>query len=234
MLRGSVLCIVHQRTSFPGRIGRLFMERGYALDVRCPNIGQALPQTTDEYVATVLFGGPMSANDEHEPAIAEELRWTERMLARDAPLVGICLGAQIMARALGANVAMRADGVVEVGYTEVRPTQDGCELFDGPLTVYQWHKEGFDLPKGARLLASGGDAFPNQAFGYGENAIALQFHPDVTKDMMQRWCSRGTKMLAMPGAMPPDEQLRQHPAHEPPFEVWSARLVDRLIARGGG
>lgn len=229
MHRGSILCIVHQRTSYPGRLGRLLMERGFALDVRCPGVGQALPASPEGYAATLIFGGPMSANDDHLPAIAEELRWTERALASPQPLVGVCLGAQIMARVLGAKVWLHPREHVEIGYAHIRPTEHAARYFAGPMQVFQWHKEGFDLPTGATLLAAGGEDFPNQCFRYDSHCYGMQFHPEVTFDMMCRWTTHGAHMLTRPGAMPRDEVLRLHPIHDPPFGAWAENFVDHVL-----
>ncbi len=229
MHRGAVLCIVHQRTSYPGRLGRLFMERGFLLDVRCPGVGQALPTTTAGYAATLMFGGPQSANDDHLPAIVEELRWTERAVAGDAPFVGVCLGAQILARSLGARIWRHPKAHVEIGYADIVPTPAGQDHFDGPMRVFQWHKEGFDIPRGAALLAAGGVDFPNQCFRYDDHCFALQFHPEVTFEMMCRWTKHGAHMLDMPGAMPRDEQIRLHPIYDPPFDAWANAFVDHIV-----
>ena len=229
MNRGVILCIVHQRTSYPARLGCLFMERGFALDVRCPHIGQTLPNSADGYAATVMFGGPQSAFEDHIPAIPTELRWLENNICRKPPFVGVCLGAQLLARALGAKVWRHPDERVEIGYTEIRPTQAGRPYFDGPMRVYQWHKDGFDLPEGATLLAAGDETFPNQCFRYDEHCYAMQFHPEVTFEMMCRWTKGAPHRLEMPGAMARDEQIRLHPELDPPFGAWAERFVDHVI-----
>lgn len=229
MHRGVILCIVHQRTSYPARLGRLFMERGFVLDVRCPHVGQALPASTDGYAATLMFGGPQSAYDDHIPAIRTELAWLEQNMDGRAPFVGVCLGAQMLARALGAKVWRHPRERVEIGYTEIKPTQAGRPYFDGPMRVYQWHKDGFDLPECATLLAAGDDEFPNQCFRYGEHCYAMQFHPEVTFEMMCRWTKGAAHRLVLPGAMARDEQIKLHPELDPPFGAWADRFVDHVI-----
>ncbi len=229
MLRGVVLCIVHQRTSYPGRLGRLFMERDFALDVRCPNVGQALPATTADYAATLMFGGPQSAFDDHLPAIRQELAWTETAIAGAAPFIGVCLGGQILARVLGAEVWRHPAEHVEIGYSEIRPTQEGRSYLDRPMRVFQWHKDGFDLPPDAVLLAAGGQSFPNQLFRYGAHCYGMQFHPEVTHDMMRRWSGNAAKWSGTPGAMSQDEMLGLHPVCDPPFGQWAATFVDHVI-----
>ena len=229
MHRGAILCIVHQRTSYPGRLGKLFMERGFYLDVRCPHIGHALPETPEGYAATLMFGGPMSALDDHLPAIGQETRWLRKAVLHPIPFVGICLGAQILARALGAKVWHHEKDHVEIGYHTIRPTQKGLDHFDGPLQVFQWHKDGFDLPVGATLLAAGSKDFPNQCFRYGKYCFAVQFHPEVTYEMMCRWTVGGAHMLNRIGAMPRDEQLRLHPINDPLLGDWTKKFVNYII-----
>ena len=232
MHRGSILCIVHQRFSYPGRLGRLFMEQGFLLDVRCPQIGQALPETPEGYAATLMFGGPMSANDEHLPGIAKELRWLDQNLNSPTPFVGVCLGAQILARVLGAEVMLHPEGYVEIGYCQIEPTVEGKLYFPAPLShVFQWHKEGFDTPAGTVSLAKGTAAFENQFFRYGQSAYGIQFHPEVTLQMLKRWTIGGAHMLDMPGAMPRDEQIANHAIYDPPFGDWAASFVDCVIAK---
>ena len=225
-----VLMVVHQRFSYPGRVGRKLMARGYALDIRCPGIGQALPECVAPYAAVFSFGGPMCALDCHLPGIRRELDWLPDVLAADKPFVGICLGAQLLARVLGARVWPHPEGRVEIGYAEVSPTQAGRAYFDGPMQMFQWHRDGFDLPAGAELLATRAH-FPQQAFRYGR-AYGVQFHPEVTPEMMERWTTHGGHMLHMPGAMPRAEQLARYPQLDPAIDAWTDRFLDRILGRG--
>ena len=146
-------------------------ERGLILDIRRPRCGDPLPETLEEHAGVGIFGGPMSAND-HDDYVRQEIEWTEVPLREQKPFFGICLGAQILARALGAKVDFHPQGLVEVGYYPLRATEAGKKLLEWPDHVYQWHREGFDLPADAVLLAEG-DAFQNQAFQYGRAAFAF-------------------------------------------------------------
>lgn len=228
MMRDKALVVVHQRHSYPGRLGRLLMERGWCLDVRCPNMGHRLPATLDGYGMSLMFGGPMSANDCHMPGIRAELDWLPAAVESGKPFVGVCLGAQMLARLLGARVARHPEGLVEIGYSEIRPTEAGSDFLGGPMQVYQWHREGFEVPAGAVLLAEG-DRFPNQAFRWGEAAYGLQFHPEVTREMMERWTLHAAHRLTEPGAMPREAQLARHADYDPALDAWTRRFVDRLI-----
>lgn len=196
---GTLLVVLHQKRSSPGRIGERLLRRGYVLDVRRPALGDPLPATLAHHAGVVVFGGPMSANDP-TPFISQEIRLMELALAAGVPSLGICLGAQLMARALGARVSPHAAGTCEIGYYPLAATRAGAALMDWPSHVYHWHSEGFDLPEGAELLATG-DSFPNQAFRYGK-AFGVQFHPEVTREMMCSWTEIGAHHFCRPGAQP--------------------------------
>lgn len=230
-MRDPVLIIVHQRLSYPGRVGQMLMARGHPLDIRCPNIGQTLPPSLDPYAAVFMFGGPMCALDCHIPAIRRELDWMPQVLEAEKPFLGICLGAQMLARMLGARVWPHPEGRVEIGYTPIQPTQEGRAYFDGPMKMFQWHRDGFDLPHGATLLATN-EHFPQQAFRYGRNAYGVQFHPEVTPDIMERWSVGGGHMLHMPGAQPRDKQVCDYPNCDPVIEAWTAQFLNRLLDDG--
>jgi GMP synthase (glutamine-hydrolysing) len=122
-----------------------------------------------------VFGGPIGANDSLDWA-RREIDWLETPLAEEKPLLGLCLGAQMLARALGARVFRYDDKRSEIGYYAIEPTPAGERLCSGPFprTVYQWHTDGFDLPEGAELLAAGGPKFPKSVSlwpAYGRLAI---------------------------------------------------------------
>ncbi|MEP3248204.1 MAG: gamma-glutamyl-gamma-aminobutyrate hydrolase family protein [Sneathiella sp.] len=223
-----ILLIMHQAGSDPGRVGEALRTLGYELDMRVPAIGHPLPQNTNEHCAAVVFGGPMSANDDHESYIREETRYVEKALKADLPFFGICLGAQIMARCLGAEVRQHSEGLVEIGYYPVRPAHDQNDYFLEDLKLYQWHREGFDLPAGCDLLATG-HHFPNQAYRYGDKAFGIQFHPEVTEAMNRKWLRKAAHMLEEPGAQSADDQLTDRRLHDTRSRQWLDRFLDRWV-----
>jgi GMP synthase (glutamine-hydrolysing) len=184
-----ILVVLHQETSTPGRVGQILEAAGFALDVRRPPLGQRLPETLEHHAGAVMFGGPMSANDTDDH-VRHETEWLSVPLKEDKPYLGICLGAQMLVNHLGGRVAPHPEGLVEIGWYPIEATEDGRALMDWPQMVYQFHREGFDVPRGATLLATS-DTYPNQAFRYGPNAWAVQFHAELTQAMMQRWVVRG-------------------------------------------
>lgn len=214
-----ILIVVHQETSDPGLVGQLLRASGYALDLRCPAVGHPLPEQMDDYAGTIVFGGPMSANDDDSlPYIRTELDWIPIALEAEKPYLGICLGAQLLARALGATVAPRPDEIREVGYVPIQPTSHSSNPL-APLThVFHWHREGFELPQGSRLLATG-DLFPNQAFRYGDTAYGLQFHPEVTAEIIELWNAKAIE-LNLPVPQPYPEQVKGHARHAATVEHW--------------
>ncbi len=223
-----VLIILHQEHSTPGRVGNILRKRGFSLDIRRPCLGDPLPQTMAEHAGAVVFGGPQSANDK-EDFIKREIDWVSVPLKENKPFLGICLGAQMMARQLGAKVCFHRDGMVEVGYYPIRVTDEARRLTDAwPSHVYQWHREGFDLPTGSVLLAEG-DIFEVQAYRHGPAAYGIQFHPEVTHHMMCRWTTRGHARLETPGAKPRAEHFADRPVYDPAVRTWLADFLDRWV-----
>lgn len=227
-----ILVVVHQAHSSAGRIGERLEKRGYKLDVRRPALGDKLPETLDNHAGVAVFGGPMSVNDPL-PFIRTEINLIEKTLTARKPLLGICLGAQMMARALGAQVRPHDEGESEIGYYPLAPTQAGSAMLPWPSHVYHWHSEGFDLPHGAELLATG-STFPNQAFRYDSTAYGLQFHPEVTRDMMKLWTERGADHLTRPGAQPVMAHLEGWARYDSAVCRWLDAFLDQWLKAGPG
>lgn len=224
----AILLIVHQESSDPGRIGEQLKARGYRLDIRRPCLGQDLPANMDGHAGCVVFGGPMSANDDHLAFIRSELDFIPKVVASGKPFLGVCLGAQLLARAGGATVAPHPDGWHEIGYYPVKATARGRGLFPDRLHIFQWHGEGFGLPRGAVRLASTG-WFPNQAMRIGASAYGLQFHPEVTGAMMQRWSTMAAHRLSMPGAQARDVMRAAYAKHDAAIGAWLHGFLGRWL-----
>ena len=224
-----ILVVLHRDNSAPGRVGHGLQERGYPLDIRRPCFGDPLPDTLAQHAGAIIFGGPMSANDSDE-FVRRETDWIAVPLKERKPFLGICLGAQMLAHHLGSRVYRHPDGHAEIGYYPIRATEIGRAVCDPwPEQVYQWHREGFDLPDGATLLAEG-DAFPVQAFR-SSRAYALQFHPDVTHATMCRWTARGHDRMQMPGAKPRAAHFADRAVYDPAGRAWLTAFLNHWLGQ---
>ena len=224
-----ILIVLHQEHSTSGRVGRALAELGYELDVRRPRFGDPLPASLSEHSGAVIFGGPMSANDTDD-FIRREIDWIAVPLKEGKPFLGICLGAQMCARALGGKVFPHPQGHAEIGYYPIRPTAAGLAVVDPwPEQVYQWHREGFDLPACAELLAEG-DLFEVQAFRY-ERAYGFQFHPEVTYATICGWIVRHADRLSEEGAHPPHLHQQGWFRHDAAVARWLAAFLRLWLSR---
>jgi GMP synthase (glutamine-hydrolysing) len=180
----------------------------------------------------VVLGGPIGAyEDETYPFIRDELKALEARLARDLPTLGICLGSQLMARALGARVYPGPRK--EIGWAPVTLTEAGRRSCLEPFgsagaPVLHWHGDTFDLPVGASRLAST-DLYENQAFGWGRRALALQFHVEVTAKGLERWfIGHASEIAGTPGVTV--ARLRSDAARWcPVLEAHAGRCLDQWL-----
>lgn len=234
-LKPKILIVLHQETSSPGKLGQMLRAKGFELDIRKPRFGEMLPETMDGHAGAVIFGGPMSANDPDD-FVRAETDWISVPLKEGAPFLGICLGAQMLVRHLGGSVFGHCEGCAEIGFYPLRPTEAGRALTDWPDTVYQWHREGFDLPAGTSLLARG-EMFENQAFSAEGAAFGIQFHSELTYAMACRWTVRGAERFKLPMAQPRSEHMAGWFRYDPPVREWLWRFLDVWLAqdrRGSG
>lgn len=222
-----ILIVLHQERSSAGRVGQMLSARGFPLDIRRPVLGDHLPETLEQHSGAIVFGGPMSANDPDE-AIRREIDWLAVPLSENKPYLGICLGAQMLVRHLGGQVLEHPEGLTEIGWYPLRPTEEGARLMRWPSTVYHFHREGFTLPNGATLLATADD-YENQAFRYGGNAWGVQFHGELTQAMMQRWVVHGAHRFDLPGAQTGREHLNGRLLHDGPLRQWLAEFLDLIF-----
>jgi GMP synthase-like glutamine amidotransferase len=189
-----VLILKNTPAEGPGTIGDYLRDRGLPLDVVELGRGETLPPL-EGYGAVVAMGGPMAVYEMGRfPYLEAEAALLRAAVDRGLRVLGVCLGAQVLAHALGGEVTKGTAGQ-EIGWMHVRLTAEG--LVDpimgalsngrGPdVTVFQWHGDTFSLPPGARLLAGSGQ-YRNQAFRLGEYAYGLQFHIEVTAPMLEEW-----------------------------------------------
>lgn len=175
----------------PGNIAENLADQGIAFRLHQIYRGETLP-SHDDMTALIVLGGAMGANDDDRfPFLSPLKQLIQACLTQQIPYLGICLGGQLLAAAAGSPVvSCRWE---ELGTLSVSLTQKGetDQLFAGissPFSTFQWHHDSFDLPAEATLLASS-PACPHQAFRLGSNAWGLQFHPEVTEQIIRTWAA---------------------------------------------
>lgn len=184
-----ILIIKHIEIEGPGTLGEFFKATDYKSKIAELYNGEALPSLA-ECEAIISLGGPMNVYEEDKyPFLKDEDNFLKKAIKEEIPILGICLGAQLLAKACGAKVTKAAQK--EIGWCGVELTQTGKSdrLFAGlphKLSIFQWHEDTFALPESAAHLAQS-KVCPNQAFRFGKNAYALQFHVEVTPDMIGSW-----------------------------------------------
>jgi GMP synthase (glutamine-hydrolysing) len=228
----TALILQHDPSIHLGNIGPVLVEHGYELrivDVTADDIAAIDPADAD---LVVVLGGEMGAYQTDEfPFLQAEQALLRKRLEAERPTLGVCLGAQLIAGALGERV-YKGD-TMQIGYRRVEPTAAGAvspiRHFDG-VPVVQWHGDTFELPERATRLASSGD-YSNEAFAIGDFALAVQFHPEVTDEMHETWVSDGYNELDQhaidPDAMRRDRELysaRMQEASRAAFSEWLSSL----------
>jgi len=180
----NVLAVVHGPDVPAGSFGEVVVGRGHRLDTWVPAVTPTPPP--DGYDAVMVFGGAMHVDQEaHHPWLREEEEYVRALLDRRVPLLGVCLGAQIVAKAAGARVGPAVEP--EIGWVDVERTDDDSVLgvLPGRFPAFQWHFYAFDVPAGAIELAH--SRVCPQAFRLGDAAWSVQFHPEVTREIVARW-----------------------------------------------
>jgi GMP synthase (glutamine-hydrolysing) len=183
------LVCMHIENEGPGTLGDYLLAENVPLRLCRLYDAEVLPEDPLEFDAIVSMGGPMNVYEEDEyPFLKEETLFLRRAIASGVPILGICLGAQMIAKACGSAVT-RAP-VSELGWARIQLTTAARTdpLFEGvseTLQVFQWHEDTFEIPAGGQRLATS-QACRNQAFRY-RNAYGLQFHVEVTREMLKEW-----------------------------------------------
>jgi len=185
-----LLVFQHVAHEILGTLDPLLRDAGFRIKYvnfeRHPDVEPSL----EGYDGLIVLGGPMNVDEvDKYPNLITELKLIREAVTKELPILGICLGSQLLAKALGAKVKKNPEK--EIGWYEVSPTKEG--EVDGLMSdfmkeekIFQWHGDTFDLPHGAKLLASS-PLCKNQAFRYGDNIYGFQFHLEVDKPMIERW-----------------------------------------------
>jgi len=183
-----VLTIINIADDPTGYVGELLEKHNIVYDVIDASL-QPIPNPT-AYEAMIVFGGPQNANeDEKYPYFLEEKAALRVAVEQHIPVLGICLGGQLLATVL--DGAVKKHTITEIGFSEVQCTDEGRHdpLYSGLAghqMVYQWHEDTFDIPPGAVRLATS-ERTENQAFRYGRSAYGIQYHIELTPAMLDTW-----------------------------------------------
>jgi GMP synthase (glutamine-hydrolysing) len=187
----------------------------------------------------VVMGGPMNVDQtDRFPYLATEVQWLRAAVRAELPTLGICLGAQLLAKALGARVS--PNRVKEIGWYEIDLEPEA--LLDGLLAgsrpreiVFQWHGDTFDLPCGAVRLARG-KTCENQAFRYGPSAYGVQFHPEMTAEMVDTWLTAPSMCAEVAACkyVDPAEIRRRAPESLARMAPLATRIFERFAGLCGG
>jgi len=225
----TILLIDHPVGRRDDRASAQLQAMGYRLEWCSPGRGDRLPPSDGDYAAVVCYGGVESANDAAAtPYIRDEIEWIGRWVEGGGRYFGICLGGQLLASALGGRVARHREGLHEIGYVQIEPTAAADGFLGAPMHVYHWHNEGFEVPASAELLAAG-PVFPNQAFRYGDRAYGIQFHPEVGREVMQRWIGEAAFMLSEPGAQSGEQQLAGCQRYDAEMAAWLRQFLENWL-----
>jgi GMP synthase (glutamine-hydrolysing) len=185
----NVLIIKHVEIEGPGLIEYCLMREKIPYQILNINSDIRFPEL-DDLTHIVILGGPMNVYEEDRyPFLKVEDLFIKEAIKRGKAILGICLGAQLIAKELGAKVIKAS--TKEIGWYDVSLTRIGSRdpLFSGlpkTFSVFQWHEDTFEIPKAGKLIATSTDV-PHQAFRYGENVYGLQFHLEVTEEMIKDW-----------------------------------------------
>lgn len=190
MTKRKWVVVQHVPYEGPGLIGELALVRGLEIEVCHVYEGRSLPRA-DELEGLVVMGGPMGVHDTVEhPHLLGELELITGALADGTPILGVCLGAQLLARSLGARIYPGERAEIGAGTVTLTPEGSSDPVLGAPdrpqLPVFHWHGETFDLPPQALRLA-GSELYANQAFRFGHCAYGFQFHVELDAQLAQGW-----------------------------------------------
>jgi GMP synthase (glutamine-hydrolysing) len=221
----------HDPSIHLGNIEPVLREHGYDLrivDVTTEDVAAIDP---DEADLVVVLGGEMGAYQTDEfPFLSAERAFLRERLDAELPTLGVCLGAQLMAGALGERV-YKGD-TMQIGFRRVEPTEAGADSpirHFGGVPVVEWHGDTFELPERATLLASSSD-YSNEAFAIGDFALAVQFHPEVTDEMHEQWVADGYNELDE-HALDPDALREDRAAYSSGMQEASRRAFSEWLSQ---
>jgi len=177
----------HNEAELDDNAVRYLQRCGHEIVHRFPFDGDELTLPAQGAPATIILGGGQNVTDlGHHKYLSDEIDWINSCIQNNTPLMGICLGAQLIAHALGATISQRKPRECEYGFYPVMPTEHSGTWLTESQYFMQAHYQEYSLPAGAVQLAYG-ERFPQQAFRYGQSTYAMQFHPEVNKPIFLDW-----------------------------------------------
>jgi len=228
-MSGKFVLVAHDTDDKDDHASAWLRRHGHPVQWTCPAAGEPLPALDEDVAGIIVYGGRHDVDQqEAHPFLTDEMAFIEAALQREVPALGICLGAQLMAHVLGVKVHGHPEGAAEYGYYRLEVTPEGRDHITDGLTALQSHWHGwYDTPAGATLLARS-DLFPQQAFRYGTNAYAFQFHPEATRATMSRWVGRRPpERHALPGAHAPERQMADNALYDAALGQWFEDFMAR-------
>ena len=224
-----ILFISHHEDVELGLMKKFFIDNEFKIDILKPLQGSPLPLETDEYIGIIILGGAMNVGDSKEyPEIEKELYWIKNLLKKNISMIGICLGAQLIAKASGANVQNHKNNMVEIGYKDISILRKNTIFHEFPEKVYHWHKQGINLPKNAVHLAYN-STFDVQAYSIGKKIFGFQFHPEVVENMILNWNKKSSHMLTKVGAENIEKQLNDHKKYSNIVKKWFENFLKNWL-----
>lgn len=232
-----VLCVTHYLGDVMGSLGEILHERGYDIKTVRADKGSVSGIDPLEHDLAIIMGGPMGVyQDSLFPWIRDEIAYAKTRMDYDRPILGVCLGSQIMAQALGSPVHKGERGA-ELGWKPVDVNTAGAKTpvrhFDRAHTMMlHWHGDTYTLPGGAELLAST-DLYETQAWRYKKNTLGLQFHPEMTREVLEEWIMVGDFYHIEKNICPLSEFRRQIDEYEPALKAQTNKFFQEWLDQIG-
>ena len=225
-----ILVVQHIECEDLGSFADQFVRNGLNYDYIMADNKENFPSIIKGYHALILLGGPISVYDAYKFFKKEEALIKDA-IAKNIPILGICLGSQILAKVLGARVYKGEQKEIGWYKIEFANTLEDKVMYDfgSEATVFQWHGDTFDLPSNCTRLASS-RSYTNQAFRFRDNIYALQFHLEVTETMIKEWIKEyNSELHKLRGTIRPDAILKEAPKNMKNLSKLSEKFCSRFI-----
>lgn len=229
-MESTVLCIVHSEHNNLGRLPSVF--RHLDLNHQRSNfLDGAFPAgSPNDYQGIIVFGGTDSVSEGLGHEYIPEYKYLERAVRASVPIIGICLGGQILSEIYGAEAGVQRFPAPEIGFTRIHPTIDAPANFWTHNSFFQWHWDNMPCPASGTVLGRT-EEFGCQAYELG-NTIALQFHPDATPCTVEAWAALGHRTMNEYSQKSIEEHIKDAHLYEAAVQKWVVRLVGQHFMSG--